>query len=327
MIDVRSRCAPACASALVAAMALAPAPTAHAAGGQLVVTGREAEFDRWNYPFNQTPGTRGIASTFGAVGAPGFDDRDAQFLLGFDTADAGVATGRPLSDYQIHSLSVTVTHSTGAFAYDPTYDPIAGDSDAGKPIVLTGAGLRGGLDAFTFGSGTSTAYGEGSLFGDHGPTPFAPDAGDRSAFAAGFDQGGDLIDISNNVTQGLDINPWAVGQTSVAAGAFVPEATSGSSPGATFTFDLAGALLDDDIRGYLQQGLADGGLFFTVSSLHATTLAGGNIPMFYTADNADAAAVAPQISFDVTVVPEPVSAATVATGLALTLVRRPRRRG
>ena len=41
--------------------------------------------DRWNYPFNGSPGTRLSASTFGAVDLEGFDDHDAQFIVGFDT--------------------------------------------------------------------------------------------------------------------------------------------------------------------------------------------------------------------------------------------------
>src|SRR6187551_2807641 len=44
--------------------------------------------DRWMYPFNMSPGSELTAHTFGALGIEGFDDRDSQFIVGFDTADS-----------------------------------------------------------------------------------------------------------------------------------------------------------------------------------------------------------------------------------------------
>ena len=78
--------------------------------------------DRWNYPFNGSPGTRLSASTFGAVELEGFDDHDAQFVLGFATG-TDVTTGLDISEYQVLSATVTITNSNSdEFRYDPSYD-------------------------------------------------------------------------------------------------------------------------------------------------------------------------------------------------------------
>jgi len=298
-------------------------------GTNVVVNAQDAAFDRWNYPFNSSPGTRGTAPTFLASGTPAFDERDGQFLVGFNTASLGVPAGLNPADYQVNSLTITATHSTGSFVYDPTYDSaLSADTDAGTPIVLTGAGLRGGFTEFTFGAGSSTAYAQTSPFGNNVSSP-PPDfnAQDRNAFAADFDSSGNLRDISNNVgtnfvNTAFDINPWAVGQTNLNPGDAVIEAVAGVSPGSTFTFTVD--LSDPDILGYVQQGLADGGLFFSITSLHTTSQSGGTNPNFYTGDNFDPAAIAPQVSFDVTVVPEPASLMTLALG-GLAVLRRARR--
>ncbi len=296
------------------------------------VTDHEADFDRWNYPFNGSPGTRAAAPTFGAINNPGFDDRDGQFLIGFDTEALGVPTGLAPSNYLVDSLSVTATHRTGSFVYDPTYDgyttylentdpAFTPDTDAGRPIVLTGAGLRNGFTGFTFGAGEATTYAEdtpfqfGNAFGNTGPEF-------RHAFAAGFDVNGDLIDVSNNVRNGFDINPWAVGQTGLNPGDAVTEAVPGDSPGSTFTFTVD--LSDPDVLGYVQEGLANGGLFFSISSLTETTQENPGNPNFFTTDDFGPAAIAPEASFGVTVVPEPASVALLGAGAILITLRRRR---
>lgn len=81
--------------------------------------------DRWMYPFAFTGGTRDLAPTFGAVGTPGFDNRDAQFLIGFDTSST-VPVGQGAANYQINSVTVrAMVGSPAGFEYDPTYDRIA----------------------------------------------------------------------------------------------------------------------------------------------------------------------------------------------------------
>lgn len=305
---------------VTSALALTMGIPAHAE----VVNFSAPDFDRWNYPFNGTPGIRSLAPTFGAVGIPGaFDDRDGQFLIGFDTS-AALPTLGPGQNYQVNAVTVTATHSTGGFVYDPsydsfeTYDGTTTDTDTGRPITLTATGLRSGYTNFGFGAtipGPPT-YTESEAFGLGNP------AGEsvRSAFAAAFDPSGNLIDVSNNVTDGFDFNPFAVGTTNLTPGSNVAEATPGSTPGSTFTFDLN--LTDALILGYIQQGIDDGGLFFSLSSLHGASQSGGTSPNFYTSDNFDPAAVAPTLAIDFTVVPEPTAIALMGLGLPLLLRRK-----
>jgi len=284
------------------------------------VSSQSVDFDRWNYPFNGSPGVRNAAPTFGAVGNPGFDDRDGQFLIGLNSADLGVPTGLNPTDYQISSLTVTATHSTGSFLYDPTYDSaLSADTDAGAPIVLTGAGLRNGFTDFTFGAGDATTFAENSPF-QNGNAFVSTGPGVRHAFAAAFDGSGNLVDVSNNVRNGFDFTPWAVGTTDLNPGDAVAEAVPGVSPGSTFTFEVD--LSDPDILAYVQQGLADGGLFFSVTSLTQTTQDNPGNPNFYTTNEFDPAAVDPSVSFDLTVVPEPASLTLVLGGGAMLLRRR-----
>lgn len=292
----------------------------------------QPDFDRWNYPFNGTPGTRGTAPTFGAFGST-FDNRDGQFLLGFDLA-THLPTLNSGEKFVITSLVVTATHSTGSFVYDPTYDSyrtyldpldpnFLPDTDAGRPIVLTGAGLKSsvGYTAFSFNdpaTGSPPFYGESEAFGFGDPTL----KNVRSAFA--FDPNSvspsnPSGNISNNVDDGFDFDPWAVGQANLTPGDSVTEAVPGSSPGETFTFSLNTG--DAGIQSYLEAGLNSGALFFSISSLHsAAQQAGGANPNFYTRDNFDPAAVPATLSLTFEVIPEPSSALLAALGLVLLLV-------
>jgi hypothetical protein len=295
----------AAAAALLVLFALSDA-VAPVSADAYSVTHADITFDRWNYPFNSSPGTRSSGPIFGAVGETSFDDRDGQFLIGINTAALGVPTGLDPADYQVTALVVTATHSTGSFVYDPTYDAYDSDSDAGTPIVLTGAGLRGSYTGFTFGTGSATAYAQNSPYGNNNLTP-GSFAGDRNAYAAAFNGSGTLIDVSNNVRDGLDITPWAVGVTNLNPGDAVVEAIAGVSPGSTFTFDLTAMLADPNVLGYVQQGFAQGGLFFTISSLHSTAQGGSSNPNFFTSDSFDPAALGPTASFALTTAPEPSS--------------------
>jgi hypothetical protein len=118
--------------------------------------------DRWMYPFAFTGGTRDLAPTFGAIGSPGFDNRDGQFVIGFDTAGQ-IPTGLGPGTYQIISATVrAMVGSPSGFEYDPTYDTYRtylapenpnslADSDIGRPIELHGLGFRNGYTHLSFG--------------------------------------------------------------------------------------------------------------------------------------------------------------------------------
>ena len=89
---------------VVAGVAGAAAAGGTVARGQMIqVDMGSPTMDRWMYPFASTPGSEQVALTFGAILQAGFDDRDAQFLVGFDT-QAVVPTGLALERYRIESL-------------------------------------------------------------------------------------------------------------------------------------------------------------------------------------------------------------------------------
>ena len=285
-----------------------------------VISIASADFDRWMYPFNGSPGVRQTAPTFSAVGANGFDEFDGQFLVGFDTAGGGVPPLGPNQTYLVHSVKVTVTHATGSFLYDPTFDPYASyldpadpdfvsDTDAGRPVELYGAGLRGGYTKFGFSGGVTgpPVFNEGSPFAFADPT--LPKV--RNAYAMDPIWG----DVSNVVSDRLfGASPWAIGQVAgLSAGDPVVEGIPGVSAGSTFAFDLD--LSRPEILDYVVEGLESGGLLFSVVSLHTTTQAGGSSPNFYTSNSFDPAAIAPTLTIDLEIVPVP-EPATWTLGLA-----------
>lgn len=242
-------------------------------GGDFRWAPAEPSLDRWVYPFNFQPGTRPVAPTYGSFDSR-FDTRDAEFMVGWDTAGA-VETQAGPARYLVRSVRITLTSvapvpPTQPFVFDPTYDvyttyltndPLATlDGDPGRPVELYGVGFRGGFTAETFR--------EDSAFG-----PLGPIAGDtisigtRNAFAAVFDREGAMVDIANHVGQRnagwtnapYDVTPWAIGFTTNAlAGEPVPDGAR-----VTFTVDLG----DPQIMTHIQQGLNEGRLRFMVSSL------------------------------------------------------------
>ncbi|MFZ9881515.1 MAG: hypothetical protein ACO3QC_08955, partial [Phycisphaerales bacterium] len=82
---------------------------AMAAAQTYTYTAETPALDRWNYPFNPTPGTRITASTFGnAPGAPEFDNRDGQYIVGFNTSPS-IPTGLGASSYLVTECIVEIT--------------------------------------------------------------------------------------------------------------------------------------------------------------------------------------------------------------------------
>lgn len=230
--------------------------------------------DRWMYPFNSTPGTRPIISTFGSTpGAPEFDSRDGQMLVGFDTA-AAIPVGQG-ANYAITRATVELEVATDlAFLYDPTTDPwqsfVAAsnpvwqaDADAGQPVELFGVGYRNGYSQATFL--------ENSPYSPTGTSPLA--AGTRNAFAASYDSGGALVDVSQNPRQGFDPIVWATGTINgVAPGTSVPL-------GSKMRFELNVA--DVNVQAYLRSGLNSGRVMLAITSLTFVEQQAGQFPSFY----------------------------------------------
>lgn len=264
-------------------------------------TARAATFtaieDRWMYPFAGPGGTTHRAPTFGSDSQPTFDNRDGQLLIEFDTSGT-IAPGLGASSYQVHSARVEVAVVDGDFVYDGSYDGFASyfggnDTDAGRPVELYGIGYRNGNS--TTGTDLETVA--------FGP-PGAPAAGVRNAFASDY-AGGLARDVSNNVAAGFDPTPFAVGSTSLAAGAAVPAGT-------IFGFDL---VLGADVVAYLQGRLDLGRVDLAVTSLHDSAFGGpATYPAWATRENATLSK--PTLILDVTVVPEPATLAMACIGLA-----------
>jgi len=255
--------------------------------------------DKYMYPFiddSPTQYKRDTASAFGAYGSIddpdfNFDDRDAQFFLDFDTSSV-VAPGQGAANYQISQLVVTVVvQNDNAFYYDPTPDALStytggsADSDPGRPIELYGVGYRSGWSLGTFN--------EDSPFQTELSSPVFDPQGDwnrkRNAYAMDFDSNGQARDVSNNVEENFETNPWAVADSpgyldlsdnyvedSLVPGSGVPE-------GRVFRFIIN--VSNSPIRHYLQQGLNAGRIHLMVSSLMGTFQDSADIPRFYTKDS------------------------------------------
>ncbi len=239
--------------------------------------------DRWNYPFNGSPGSRFSASTFGAVELEGFDDRDAQLVVGFDTSGL-IPVGLGLSEYDIISARVIITNTNGdEFRYDPSYDPHDSylfldeslDADAGRPVEMYAMGYRNGY--------AQSSWGEYTVFG--GTPVVEPTQGSRNAFACDFPNGvGVARDVSNNLKDEFDPTPIAVATTTAASpGEFVP---------ADSDFTLEVNTCDDAHQAYMIESIAAGELRFTIASLHTANGGSGGgsgdiqYPFWYTRENA-----------------------------------------
>jgi len=235
--------------------------------------------DRWMYPFNSTPGTRSVLTTFGSDrdNQTQFDARDGQILLAFDTgASVPIGSGA----YEILEAEVSISFANNMVVkYDPTSDPWqmflpAGDSrrvndpDAGQSIELAGVGFRGGFTAATFM--------ENSAYSVSGSSFLSP--GVRNAFAACYDSANNFVDMSNNPRVGFQPNVFAVGQVAgLAAGQLIPQDSV-----MTFQVNVA----DANIQNYLRQGIEAGRTFFSLSSLTFVAQQSGNYPAFYSKENA-----------------------------------------
>ncbi|MCC6677510.1 MAG: hypothetical protein IT436_10230 [Phycisphaerales bacterium] len=269
---------------IVAAGLIGSAAAFAASADVITVDFQQPALDRWVYPFASNPGREVVAPTFGAILQPGFDDRDGQFLVGFDTASQ-VTPGLDPSAYLVVSARVKVVVSSDQqFRYDPSFDPVSTlfaeddpswtpDADTGKPVELFGVGYRNGWTVDTFL--------ETSPFGG---VPIVPPAeGARNVFPAMFDGAGVASDISRQVREGFDWQPMAIGRIDgLATGELVPAATE-----MEFVVDLC----QPTVREYFQRALQGGKLRLMISSLSPAQggPSGGTgdptYPAFFTKEN------------------------------------------
>jgi hypothetical protein len=295
------------------------------AAGQVRAETVTVALDRWMYPFAFTGGTRNLSPTFGAVGTAGFDNRDGQFVIGFDTS--GVAPrGLGASLYQINSVTVrTMVGSPAGFPYDPSYDSFRtllpntdpdylNDVDAGRPIELHGVGFRNGYTQLSFSANDNQPPGfeESTSFGTQG-------VGTRNAYPLAFLTAGAGSDIANNVDNRTESNPWAIGTTTLAPGAVVPD-------NSTFAFQID--VLNADVQNYLQRGLNDGVLGFAITSFHEASQGGGGppAPQFVTRENTGGGTAPAVLEIDFQIVPEPATIALASVGAVIAVLPCLRRR-
>jgi len=214
------------------------------------------DFDRWMYPYNFTPGSRGTGVTFSSVGSgfEQFDDRDGQLVLGFVTQNQ-IPAGLSLTQYTIQSIEIRLTLSNADNIYDDsidswdTYDLDTGvlDGDLGRPIELFGAAFRGGYTGWSF--------------GEDGTFPNGAVRRERNVYPIQYIEGVPT-DVSNSILDAFTAEPFAVGTTStVLPGEVMPSETV-----LTFHVDVS----NPEIQCYLKRSLQDGLLNFVVNSLHAS---------------------------------------------------------
>lgn len=233
--------------------------------------------DRWNYGFNTTPGTRPVASVFGYTGdLYEFDERDGQVVLVFDTADQ-IAAGLGADRYRIDYLEVKVTLADPlAGGYDPTPDAwtshldpadpaFTPDRDPGRAIELFATGFRNDETAATWTESTDF-----SLVGAFGK-------GVRTAYAAEIGPDGTLNDVSNSISDGWTPTSLAVGRVNDAAGG--DELAEGTV--IKFSFEPT----DPATETWLGEGLDQGRLVFSLSSLIEAQQQGGDFIDLYMREN------------------------------------------
>lgn len=253
-------------------------------GQSVQATIADPALDRWNYAFATS--TFPYASCFSPFFSPFqsvFDNRDGEFLVGFNTA-AAVPAGQPLTNYRIRSVKVVARigeERGNAFRYDPTYDGFntylpttpgfVPDADTGRPIELFGCGYRGAW--------TATTYTQTSPYTDVPQT--SASLRNRNVYPIDQYTGPSSVrDVSNNVTEQFNVSPWALGiaqtnafQTTVVnPGDLVPANTDFA-----FTLDLT----NRDVIKYVRDGLAAGRLNVMITSLAITNQQATNVPSFY----------------------------------------------
>lgn len=221
---------------------------------------------------NGTPGSRSEAATFSALPDDTIEDnRLGQFIFRFDTTTAGIPAGLGPENYDISNFLVTITVSQGGFRYDPSQDDWRTyseeglpDEDPGRPLELHGTGFRNGFTAATFQENSPFEQG----------TPLR-----NNAFAIDFDENGVERDLTNNVEEEFNPFPWAIGQI------------DGISPGALVPVDSVVNFRPDfnqpGVANYLREGLNQGFIWFTITSMHPALRQGGEFVAFYTKESID----------------------------------------
>jgi hypothetical protein len=280
--------------------------------------------DRWHYPYNFTPGTRGLAPCFSAVGNvtfPTLNDRDGMFYIAWDTG-ARIETGLCPLQYAVEQVVVTLTHVPGAawipdltvdewYTFDvnndggvnrdghPRGSPLdrdgeSNDVDPGRPLELFGVGF--GPQTF-YSTWRETAPYFGANENENRPRdpfPFVFQSQTRAILHVEDSVRGAHNGHLTMPVGSFTPRPWAIG---------VPQNyTPGrqDTPFAVgFTVDLDGS--EGAVRRYFQEQLRFGRVVVAVTSMQETVIFGGGqgeYATFYTKEGVSfhPAARAPSLS-------------------------------
>jgi len=278
--------------------------------------------DRWHYPFNFTPGARPAASVFSTFGDPdfdGFNDRDAAFIVAWETGGV-ILPGLALESYDVCSVEVTLRNAPGAawrvdgsvdewFTFDfngdgginrdgisrgapGDRDGESTDVDAGRPIELFGVGFGPTYDYATWVEDDAYAGAECDLVSQvchnfpRDPYPFVYQPGTAAKLHVedsikGFHNAGANPPLCNAPTQICPFTPvpWAVGMPIN----YVP---NNQPTPFDVVFDVNLSLSEGNVRKYFQEQLRGGRLFVEITTLLFADFMSSQTgyPVFYTRD-------------------------------------------
>lgn len=255
------------ASRIAAALAVAIGMTTLAKAD---VTINTPLYDRYQYPFAADGGTRETANNFSTL-VTNFDNRDATFLVRWDTAAAGITAGEAPASYTVTGVTITLWHVNDvAYQWD-TRTPTS------NKLQVYGMGVNS--PNFTKATWTeNTAY-EGQAAAPGGP--------ERNPHPLNIDDSAPTQNVSND----LAATEWGLGEPTygAAAGEYTPGATAPAAPfPVTYTLNTA----NTRVLEYIQQSLADGYIDFAFSTDIVLAGPGGTPPLtyprFYTKEETDA---------------------------------------
>ncbi len=284
-------------------------------------------YDQWQYPFNFSPGSRPVATCFSSLGTgnptfQAFNDRDGQLIVAWNTG-AQIPTGLGAANYDIESVTVTLTNASGArweidlspdefFTYDFNQDGAVNadgiprgqpgdldgesdDADPGRPIELFGTGFG---PTYSYPGWTEfSSYRGGTVLGG------TPVAAPRDPFPFVYQDGtGTPLHVEDNVEGAWNgaagvtrftPQPWATG---------TPIAYDPNDQDIPFevVFDVNIGLSDGRVLSYFQNQLHSGRVFVSVTSLTDTEQFGDSsfIPKFFTKEGTseEPGAAAPKLT-------------------------------
>lgn len=289
--------------------------------------------DRWHYPFNFSPGSRPAASVFSTFGDPdfdGFNDRDAAFIVAWET-DGAIPSGLTLGSYDVCSVEVTLRNAPGAgwrvdstpdewFTFDINgdgginrdniprgtpgdSDGESSDTDVGRPVELFGVGFGPDYSYATWVEDDAYVGAECDLLtqvcnnAPRDPYPFVFQSGTGVKLHVedsiqGFHNAGANPPLCNAPTHICPFTPvpWAIG----APVNYIPNNQPISFD---VVFEVNLSLSEGNVRKYFQEQLRGGRVVVEVTTLLFANFmsAQTGYPVFYTRDATGPGVRAPQL--------------------------------